>query len=125
MQKNDSFTMQNQANFKGKMALNHNPYYNNTHFLVSVTDFSLVLPLVNCCVIVVISIALGGYHFLPNGGGGMKKLGGHKKNRDFWIATHFNENFVQWNSPPKCIFSALRALSVTCFFNIVAPKGGS
>ena len=26
---------------------------------------------------------------------------------------------------PKCIFSTLRALGVTYFFNIVAPGGGS
>ena len=26
--------------------------------------------------------------------------------------------------PPKCIFSGLPALGVTCFFNIVAPEGG-
>ena len=48
---------------------------------------------------------LGGYHFLPNRGA-MKKLGRSqnffmrnrgvtKKSRDFWMATNFNENFVQ------------------------------
>ena len=26
--------------------------------------------------------------------------------------------------PPNCIFSMLRTLGVTCFFNIVAPDGG-
>ena len=48
-----------------------------------------------------------GYHFLPNeGGGAMKKLegsqnffmrnsGSQKKSRDYWVATNFNENFVQ------------------------------
>ena len=47
----------------------------------------------------------GGYHFLPNRGGGHEKAGGSqnffmrnrgvtKKSRDFWMATNFNENFV-------------------------------
>ena len=52
-------------------------------------------------------LCLGGYHFLPNRGGGMKKLGGSqnffvinrgghkKKSREFWMATNFNENFVK------------------------------
>ena len=41
------------------------------------------------------------------------------------MATNFNENFVQWNSPKMHIFSATRiVLGVTCFFNIVAPEGG-
>ena len=45
----------------------------------------------------------------------MKKLGGSqnffmrnrgvtKKSRDYWVATNFNENFVQWNSPKMHIF---------------------
>ena len=52
-------------------------------------------------------------------GEGTKKLGGHrifsweiggsqKKWRDYWMATNFNENFVQGNSPKMHIFCATR-----------------
>ena len=54
----------------------------------------------------------------------MRNRGVTKKSRDYWVATNFNKNFVQWKSPPKCIFSVLRVLGVTCFFNIVAPDEG-
>ena len=52
----------------------------------------------------------------------MRNRGSQKKSGDFWMATNFNENFVQWNSPENSYY--LRALGVTCFFNIVAPEGG-
>ena len=80
-------------------------------------------------------VNLGAIIFFQMGGGPMKKLGGHiifsweiggsQKNQEIiGVATNFNENCVQWNSPPNALFSALRAVGVTCFFNIVAPDGG-
>ena len=65
----------------------------------------------------------------------MKKLGGHrifsweiggspKKSRDYWVATNFNENFVQWNSSKMYIFRATRIGGYIYFFNIVAPDEG-
>ena len=53
-----------------------------------------------------IASLLGGYHFLPNRGGHEKAGGSQnfsmrnrgvtkKKSRDYWVATNFNENFVQ------------------------------
>ena len=41
------------------------------------------------------------------------------------MATNFNENFVQWNSPQNAYFLRYAHVGVTCFFNIVAPEGGS
>ena len=39
----------------------------------------------------------------------MRYRGVTKKSRDYWVATNFNENFVQWNIAPKMyIFRATR-----------------
>ena len=57
-----------------------------------------------------------GFHFLPN-----REV--TKKSRDYWVATNLLQ--ILFNEiAPKMIFSALRALGVTCFFNIVARGGG-
>ena len=75
-----------------------------------------------------------GYHFLPN-------MGGHEKaggSQNFFMRNKGevpkNQEIIGWlqillkilfnEIAPKCIFSALHALGVTCFFNIVAPEGG-
>ena len=34
----------------------------------------------------------------------MRNRGVTKKSRDYWVATNFNENFVQWNSPQNAYF---------------------
>ena len=61
----------------------------------------------------------GAIIFFRRGGGGawkswgsqnffMRNRGVTKKSRDYWVATNFNENFVQWNSPKMHIFCATR-----------------
>ena len=74
---------------------------------------------------------LGGY-FLPNRGV-MKNLGiteffsreigGHKKkSRDYWVASNFNDNFVQWNSPQNAYFP--RYAHWGCMFLRHCSSGG-
>ena len=54
----------------------------------------------------------------------MRNIGGHKNNQEIigWLQILLKILFNE--IAPKMLFSALRVLGVTCFFNIVAPEGG-
>ena len=47
----------------------------------------------------------------------------HKKSRDYWVATNFNENLFNEIAPKMHIFRATH-IGVTYVFNIVASEGG-
>ena len=79
---------------------------NNNNVTVKEYHNMYLIPLLHKLGYVLIFSPFRGYHILPNGGGAMKKLGGSqnffmrnrgvtKKSRDYWVATNFNENFVQ------------------------------
>ena len=53
----------------------------------------------------------------------MRNRGVPKISRDFWMATNFNENFVQWNSPKNAYFLRYAHWGYM-FLQRVAPEGG-